>query len=62
MESNVVVQVIIDNDDQIAVQMGEACDNISPATLVGILEQVKMSIFENMRVEKVTRSNKSYDA
>jgi hypothetical protein len=62
MESNVIVQVVIDENHQIAVQMGEACDDISPATLVGILEQVKMTIFENVKVEKVVRSNKPYDA
>lgn len=52
----------MDKDDQILVQMGDASGSISPATLVGILEQVKHSIFENLRVEKVSKSNQSYDA
>jgi hypothetical protein len=62
MEDRVVLEVIIDKDDQIVVQMGDASGSISPATLVGILEQVKHSIFENLRVEKVSKSNQSYDA
>lgn len=62
MEDNLILKVVVEKNNQIAIHMGEAADDISPATLVGILEQVKMSIFDNIRVEKVTKSNKSYDA
>lgn len=63
MEENVVLKVVVEENNQIAIHMGEASDNISPATLVGILEQVKMSIFDSIRVEKITRStNQNYDA
>lgn len=63
MEENVVLKVVVEENNQIAIHMGEASDSISPATLVGILEQVKMSIFDSIRVEKITRStNQNYDA
>lgn len=63
MEDNVVLKVVVEENNQIAIHMGEASDSISPATLVGILEQVKMSIFDSIRVEKITKStNQNYDA
>jgi hypothetical protein len=62
MEEKLVLQIILGENNAVMIEMGEASEMVSPMTLVGILEQVKHSIFENMRVEKVSRSSKSYDA
>lgn len=62
MEENLVLKVVIEDDKQIAIHMGDSADAISPATLIGILEQIKMSVFDSMKVEKVIKSNQNYDA
>ncbi len=62
MEVNVILKILLDKNSGILIEMGEASDSVSPMTLVGILEQVKHSLFENMRVEKIAKSNNSYDA
>lgn len=62
MEEKLVLQIILGENNAVMIEMGEASEMVSPMTLVGILEQVKHSIFENMRVEKVSRSSKTYDA
>ena len=61
MEEKMILQVVINSNDQIAILMGEASADISPATLVGVLEQVKMSIFDNMKVTRIDNP-KTYDA
>lgn len=62
MEEKIVLQVILHEDNGLEVHIGEAGDKISPLTLVGILEQVKLNIFEGMTVEKVKKPSKTYDA
>ena len=62
MEEKIVLQIILEENNGIMVEMGEASESVSPMTLVGILEQVKHSIFENMKVERVNKSSKAYDA
>ena len=62
MEEKIVLQIILEENNGIMVEMGEASESVSPMTLVGILEQVKHSIFENVKVERVNKSSKAYDA
>jgi len=62
MEENVVLQVFLNDDNALEVHIGDAGDKISPLTLIGILEQVKLNIFDGMTVEKVKKPSKTYDA
>lgn len=62
MEEKIILQIILTENNGVMVEMGDASETVSPMTLVGILEQVKYSVFENMRVEKINKSAKSYDA
>ena len=62
MEDNVVLKVILHDDHGLEVQLGSAGDKISPLTIVGILEQVKLNVFEGLTIEKVQKPSKQYDA
>lgn len=62
MEDNIVLQVLLHEDKGLEVHIGDAGDKISPLTLIGILEQVKMNVFDGMTVEKIKKPSKTYDA
>lgn len=62
-EPIVVLQVILHDNDGIEIRI-EGGDKVNPLMLVGILEQVKVGILEelhNVRTD-VPESNQKYDA
>jgi len=62
MDSNVILQISLHDEDGIEVRMGESLD-INPLILVGILEQVKINIIQDAQTKQALPSpaNK-YDA
>jgi hypothetical protein len=64
METKVILQISLDEEDQIKVDVN--MKEIDILALVGLLEQIKLDIFrENMPMTKEVISslpNKSYDA
>ncbi len=62
-EPIVVLQVTLHNNEGIGIRIGGG-DKVNPLMLVGILEQVKVGILEdlhNVRID-VPESNQKYDA
>ena len=62
-EPIVVLQVTLHDNDGIEIRIGGG-DKVNPLMLVGILEQVKVGILEDLRNVRidVPESNQKYDA
>lgn len=63
MEENVVLKVTLHKDNGIEIHVGS--ENVSPLTLVGILEQVKYNILSNsspIEEQVVSGNTTKYDA
>ena len=64
-ESIVVLQVTLHDNDGIEIRIGGG-DKINPLMLVGILEQVKAGILDDLKLSRVEQpeslSNQSYEA
>lgn len=63
MEENVILKVTLHKDRGIEIHVGS--ENVSPLTLIGILEQVKYNILSNstsMEEQAVSETTTKYDA
>jgi hypothetical protein len=53
MEKNTVLQVVMHENDGLEIRLGND-NNISPLTLIGILEQVKMNILSGVQIQDMS--------
>jgi len=60
-EPVIVLQVTLHDNEGIEIRIGGG-DNINPLMLVGILEQVKAGIINDLPLSRVGKSNQQYDA